>query len=439
MSLVSFEKLSRLLEVEPEMLESLEKEMARRSGRKNVLGKVADENDARVAETLRRLNLDPSSPEEIVRRALFKKIIEHEKQILYAIDAAEGRINLEKAAAFARQIARVGRGFFLKKAFAEKILTAREPENLLRFLGYKNVHEIFERHDVTEAFSALRFTESDQWMHETFESAYSNFSPEDFEEREIEIRVLGPEWKEMAKKFVEKKHHNVSHLKEFGVIFINPISEDLPGKFLRDFALLLHYFHEIEFYSKLFRRYASGPAFAVYLKSLLRGDVKDIKSTGPGDWLIVQRYLFKENPKDHRLTLPRVNPESLHWARGEMDLAAFGAEREDLDLEFWQNLDWVAAYFDNNEPLSNLSLGRDSEHNRNAALKRGNGRIVSFDLEDNVMSAVSAMEGKKEFFFYHQREALWTKIFKEYAGGEEEMEKLLLAHFTEGFIHFGSR
>jgi len=249
-------------------------------------------------------------------------------------------------------------------------------------------------------------------MHETFEKGYGGFTAADFEERAIDVRVLGPEWKEVAQRFVAKKHHNVSHLKEFGVIFLNPIAEDIPGKFLRDFALLLHYFHEIEFYSKLFRRYSGGPDFAVRLKALLRGDVKNVMTVREGEWLIVQRYLFKENPDDPRLFLPRVNPESLHWLRGERDIARLGEHEKNLGLEMWWNRDWVAFY----DEMCDC--------------------IASFDLEDNAMSAVSAAEGKQEIFGYHQREALWTKIFQEYAGGEAEAERLLIENFDKGSIVF---
>ena len=253
----------------------------------------------------------------------------------------------------------------------------------------------------------------DAWMHETFEKAYSGFTAADFEEREIEIKVLGPTWKEIAQKFVAKKHHNVSHLKEFGVIFINPIKENVPGKFLRDFALILHYFHEIDFYSRLFRKYSSGLDFSSKLKMLLRGDVPEIYKAEDGEWLIVQRYLAKENPQDPRLFLPRVNPESLHWLRGERDLTLFNVKDAKLDLRIWNNLDWVGGIFQD-----------------------GAEDIVSFDLEDNAMSLVSFMEGKEVFFNYHQREAMWTKIFMEYVGGEKKMEKLLVDNFETGVIKF---
>jgi hypothetical protein len=406
----ALQTLAKILGVEAPMLEALEREMATRTGTSNLIHEVAEENQARAREALERLGLSPVSSADTVRAALRRRIAEHEEQLLHVLRSVEGEDIFKKAAAFARQIAKAGTGFFLKKSYAEEILRERPPEKLLEFLGSAGIEKVLERHDVTETFSALRFIESDEWMHETFEAAYSHFTPEDFEEREIDIKVLGPEWREVAEKFVAKKHHNVSHLKEFGVIFLNPIAEDVPGKFLRDFALLLHYFHEVQFYSKLFSRYAAGTDFAAHLKSLLRGDVKEGTAVGAGEWLIVQRYLFKENPQDTRLFLPRVNPESMHWARGERDLALLGAEREDLDLEFWQDLDWVAAHHDHD--------------------------IVSFDLEDNAMSEVSFREGKKENLFYHQREAMWTKLFSEYAGGEAETEKLLIENFEYGVVKF---
>lgn len=189
------------------------------------------------------------------------------------------------------------------------------------------------------------------------------------------------------------------------------MKEEIPGKFLRDFALLLHYFHEIEFYSKLFRYYSKRSDFAERFKALLRGDVPSIDKAGPGDWLIVQRYLAKEDPEDPRLFIPHVNPESLHWMRGERDLTLFRPQAKHMDLNIWHNLDWVGGLYKGDQ-------------------------VVSFDLEDNAMSLVSFMEGKRENFNYHQQEAMWTKIFMEYVGGEEKTEKLLIENFENGVIEF---
>ncbi|OGY96208.1 MAG: hypothetical protein A2122_01665 [Candidatus Liptonbacteria bacterium GWB1_49_6] len=438
------EYLGKILGVSPQTLESLDRAMAKRTGREGILARVAEENEERIAATFKILDLENRSAETI-REAMKNAVLIHERQLLDFLDAAdsssqilqgetwEDKSEFDRAAILAKKIAKSEKGFFLKRSFAEEIFKKRTPENLLRYLGYGDVPELLAKHDVLEAFSALRFVESDQWMHETFDAAYGGFTADDFEERDIEIKVLGPEWHEIAQKFVAKKHHNVSHLKEFGVIFINPIKEDVAGKFLRDFALLLHYFHEIEFYSKLFRKYANAPDFASKLKALLRGDVQEIKAgegspsqvsqseTWEGNWLIVQRYLFKEDPADPRLLLPRVNPESLHWLRGERDLALFGGAGEKLNLKLWHDLDWVGGVFDNDHKDDNDKNNED---------------IVSFDLEDNAMSAVSFAEGKNELFNYHQREAMWTKIFMEYAGGEEAMEQLLIENFSSGVVSF---
>ena len=333
------DEIGGILGIAPELLQKLDAVMVKKTGRRGVLDRIAEESNGLLFLAMKALGMEQKG--HSIREVLRNTIERHERQLLQYLDKISGKTEFDKAALLARRIARVGKGFFLKHEYAKEILRKRPPRHLLEYLALKNIEELFLRFDITEAFSALRFMESDQWMHETFEAAYSRFGPDDFEERDIEIKVLGPEWKEVAAKFVAKKHHNVSHLKEFGVIFLNPIREDLPGKFLRDFALLLHYFHEVEFYSKLFRRYASGRGFAERLKALLRGDVLEVQGVKAGEWLIVQRYLFKENPKDPRLFLPRVNPEAMHWARGERDLAVLGEHETSLDLELWRNLDWI--------------------------------------------------------------------------------------------------
>lgn len=404
--------LFKILGVKPEILEKLDEEMSARTGKKGVIEKIEKENKKTITSTLNLLNSNHKETAHI-RSILRKAILAHEKELTAFLEIIEGENEFEKAAKLARKIATVKKGFFLKKEYASEILKKRPPHNLLHYIGENDIRELLRKYDVTEIFSALRFIESDEWMHKTFEETYSEFKAEDFEERGIEIKVMGPQWKEVAKKFVEKKHHNVSHLKEFGVIFINPIQENIPGKFLRDFALLLHYCHEIEFYSKLFRKYSVNGNFAEKLKMLLRGDVKEIFRADKGEWLIVQRYLAKENINDPRLFMPRVNPESMHWSRGERDLSLFKASGAKMDLSLWNNLDWIGGVF-----------------------KDGEEDVVSFDLEDNAMSLVSFMEGKEEFFNYHQREAMWTKIFSEYVGGENKMEKILMDNFDKGVVNF---
>jgi len=404
--------LARILGVDIRMLEEIDDKMSKSTGRSGVLEKLYRENQKTINSVLEKFDSNETSSDH-VRSVLRKIIYAHEGELLKFLEIIEGKNQFEKSAVLAKKIAGTHIGFFLKKNCAGEILKKRKPGNLLKFLKISSIEEAMSRYDIGELFSVLRFTETDEWMHQTFEEAYSNFTPADFEEREIEVRVLGSEWREISQKFVAKKHHNLSHLKEFGVIFLNPISEGIPGKFLRDFALFLHYFHEISFYSKLFKKYAAQNNFAEKLKSLLRGDVPEIYKASPGEWLIVQRYLHKENLNDPRLYLPRVNPEAIHWLKGERDLTLFKSQEAKLDLSLWHDLDWVGGVFGD-----------------------GDEEVVSFDLEDNAMSLVSFMEGRNESFNYHQLEAMWTKLFFAYVGGEENAEKLIIDNLDRGVISF---
>src|SRR3989344_3180988 len=229
----SVKKLSRILNVSPEMLASLEKAMEQKNGRSGVFDSVVEKNEKAVDEMFKQMQMKRDGAYHAVR-ALREAIFWDERELHKIVSKAPGNDQFEQAAHVARKMARVSKGFFLKKEHLKKVFLERPPHNLLTHLGYATVDDLIANEDLTESFSALRFVETDEWMHETFDRVYVDFTPDDFEEREIEVRVLGEQWKEIAQKFVAKKHHNVSHLKEFGIIFLNPIAQTEPGKFLRD-------------------------------------------------------------------------------------------------------------------------------------------------------------------------------------------------------------
>ena len=408
------EKLAQILGVSKEKLEELEEAM-QAAGFELTVEKVGRQNEELIERALGDLGLGRDATAEQVVEVLGKKTEESDRELYDFLGIDRGSINFERVADAARDIARESEGFFLKKEYGEQILREREPEAILQYLGYKDIDELLRKEDITEIFSALRFTETDEWMHKTFKVGYTKFTPDDFEHRPIELKVLGPQWEEVAKKYVAKKHHNVSHLKEFGVIFLNPIAQSGKGKFVRDFALLLHYFHEIAFYSRLFQKYATLSDFNQKFISLLRGDVKEVNEVGTGEWLIIQRYLWKENPEDLRLFLPHVNPEAMHWRKAEEDMVVFGRKHEEVNLEFWDNFWSVAGFFLN---------------------KKGERQLVSFDLEDNAMMVAHKAEGKDISLNYHQHEALWNKLFAEYVGGYPKLEQHILESMGKGVVQF---
>lgn len=419
----TYAELAILLGIPEKELTALDRDMGERTGRRDVLERVDTGRRLLAEAALRKLGVRVGDA-VAAERALMNHLMVAERALVGIVEGMVGRDRFEKAAALARAAVHAEPGWFLKRERIGESLRAHEPTHLLSYLGYGSVEELLGKEDALEVMSALRFMESDEWMHELFRRAYQGVGPEQFETRPIEIRVLGPRWQEIAERFVAKKHHNVSHLKEFGVIFVNPIAESIPGAFMRDFSLLFHYFHEIQFYASLFRRYAGYPDFADRFAALLRGDVKE---AGPGvsfdvmakegEWLIIQRYLMKENPHDARLALPHMNPESLHWRSAERDLVAFGKAHPETGLAFWEGLDWVGTV-----------LPRSSAEPE----------VVSFDLEDAAMSLVAAGRNEGDAFAYHMQESLWTELCAAYAGGEAELRRILVEQFEKGIITFST-
>ncbi len=412
------DKLAKMLRTKPEVVLDLEKKLEKVTGKTGVVEGIAEQNDMLIKHSFSELGIGSQNRDaETVYQALIGQLEnfdEHLYNYLDKPDLSKMSVVCGKLCETALTLNQPQKGFFIKKDRAIQMLEKFPPQNLLDYFGHRTVAELVEKRGFASVFSSLRFGQSGQWMHKFFDGAYNDLTPSDFEEREVELKVLETIWLAVAEKFLEKKYHNVSHLKELGVIFVTPIKIDTPGETLRMFTLLLHYLNEVPFYSKLFRKFSTEPNFSDKLKSLLRGDVPENKllttnySLQTVSFRIVQRYLAKDDPDDFRLLEPHVNPEAEHWYKARNDLRKIA-----LPSEVWtkegQDLDFVGDFF----PSSS-----------------GGEQLVSFDLIDLVMSLVKKGEIK---YLYHQQEALWNKIFIEYLG-RDKLEKLVEENIISGFI-----
>ncbi len=417
--MTSQEKLAKILRTTPRVILNMEKKMSEITKKTKVIDDLIEENERRIGHTLALFNCQDYKTENVFK-SLIKKLKEDDKALYNLFKRPSGTTNkgLKTLFNFATKLSNIEPLFVLKKEKAEEILRKNPPPNIIKSLKYKGIDELLEKEDLIEVFCALRFVESNKWMHKTFDKTYKNLSPKDFEKRKLDLRVLSIKWLKIAESFIEKKYHNISHLKELGVIFIIPLKIDTPGEVLRLFSLILHYSHELDFYSKLFEKAAktalsnNGTKFGKSLISLLKGEVlKELPRTNKRmSWMIIQQYLAKHNKNDPRLFIPHVNPEAIHWKKAEDDMAKLGKKYENIDLEFWLELDWVGSLFDKKD---------DSKE------------LVSFDLVDTIMSLV---EDKGQIkYLYHHQEALWNKIFREYMG-DENLEKLMIENFDKGYI-----
>lgn len=408
-----YQKLARILRIEPESLVSLESSMEKVTGRKNIIEKIYIENDTLVDRLVNEFYVVNPTFENVS-----KAIIDRLKHLDIQLQDALGHPSLfndkESLFATAEYLVDGDKYNFLKVEKAKDMLRKYPPAEIMKFLGYGNVDQMLEKEDIFELFCALRFIETTEWMHNFFSLAYNDITPDDFEKRKINVIVLKRRWLKAAEIFMKKKYHNVSHLKELGVIFIIPIPLDTYGELTRVLTLVLHYKNEIAFYTSLFDKYSRDPDFNLQFQSLLRGDVNNETASEGFRWRIVQRYLTKDNPNDPRLFEPHINPEAVHWYLAEEDLSKLTVKFPGTAFGFWKGLDWVGDFFPD---------------------KANQEELVSFNLIDTVMSLV---EKEKIFYLYHHQEALWNKIFQEYFSFDE-MRSMMIGNFKKGYIEFKSK
>ncbi|HEY4520663.1 MAG TPA: hypothetical protein VJJ72_02585 [Candidatus Paceibacterota bacterium] len=368
-----YKEISEVLGVRAEYLEKIDQLLVSKSNKRDVFELIIQE--------LEQNQFKPSFEQEI-----------------FDIDRSISSKYGPNISAAALSIYTSPKGFFIRREKAVELLKNNPPLNLLDYFHYSSVDELMDKEGFESVMSSLRFTQTDQWMHSFFDTAYGGITSQDFEDRDVQIVILDPKWPQIAEKFLKKKLHNVSHLKEFGIIFVIQDQEIIPGETLRTLLLLLHYLHEVPFYSGLLRRYASDHDFVAKLQSLLRGDVLDagkIDKEQVSRWPIIQRYLAKDDPDDPRLFIHHVNPEAEHWYLVGQDLRRVESKLGIEGIGKWSDTDWTGS-----------------------------------NLIDLVMTTVKKGEVK---YLYHRREAMWNRVFAGHLG-RDTMNALVEENIIKGYI-----
>lgn len=410
------QKIAKLLRTPEAVIADIFSKMEKITGKMGVAEKIYEENQAIVKAKLSELGIDSEKADIQKVGAEILKKTEQADRAFFEFLGRPSFSSPEDCAKLVKLVQEIkieeGKGFFIKEEKLKNFLFLNPPKNILAALGYSGVEEMIQKEDLYEIFAALRFVESEHWLNQIFFRPYNDLTADNFEERPVKVKVLSEKWQKIGEKFVGKKLHNISHLKEAGIVFLIPIkAEHTQGQTLEIFSLILHYMHEIDFYCKLFRKYAAQPNFGVNLVKLVSGEVSLwVMPKGVMNWRIIQRYLAKLDPQDPRLFEPHVNPETIHWLKAEKEIDALAQKNPQLGLAFWKGVDdFVGEVF---------PAGKKGED------------ILSFDLLDNL---VSLTHGGLQKYLYHQQEALWNKIFIEFMG-EEKLEEMIIENMEKGFI-----
>ncbi|MFH1937964.1 MAG: hypothetical protein ABIJ60_00280 [Patescibacteria group bacterium] len=409
-------KLAKLLRISEEVLLGLEKKMERISGKKGIIEKIVQENEEKISQKLKELNLTRENRAEEVYQALIRKteetdqiLIKHFHELdLSVVTGCRSLINSVK------ELTGNLTNYYLKESKAMELLKLNPPKQIMASLGYGNdVDKMLEKEDCFEIFCALRFAEDSKWLNSVFFKPYKDLKKDDFEEREIKVIVLSEKWAGIGKKFLGKKLHHMSHLKEMGIVFVIPLTEQNPGEVLYLFFMSLHYIYEVDWHARLFETYRQEPNFAEKIIGALKVEttIDPLVDDEKMSWRLIPAYLAKNNPDDPRLFEPHINPEDWHYNRTVLAIQRFANRFPEAGLDFWSGLNVVGDYFQT----------KNSEE-----------EFISFDLFDNGISFL----GKSDFNsrqFYHQQEALWNKIFVEYMG-EEKTDKLMMDNLSKGMV-----
>lgn len=415
------QKIAQILRVDKDALIDLEKRLSEATQKKDVIEKIVYDNEAIMRARLDSLSLGRRSPAKDVYNGIISRVESDDYKIFEALGrpSAASSEDWNKVIKTISEFSAPPMGFFLKNEKASELLRQEPPATLLKILDYGSVDEMLRKENLYEVWSALRFIEGGEWLNNVFFKQYETLKPGDFEHRPVSMIAMPERWITLSEGFISKKHYNISHLKELGLVFVLPLQSDISGQTLRNFSMIFHYLNEVPYYSDLFQEFARDEnTFAKNLVALLRGDAvskqaaRELPATPKSRWLIIQQYLAKDDPNDWRLFEPHLNPEVIHWEKAEEMLIRCRGKLKDFtfDLSFWHDTGWVGEYFP-------TEAGMDV--------------LVSFNLVDAVMSLVQEKEMAK--YLYHHQEALWNKIFKEYFG-EDILEATIKKNIIPGWI-----
>lgn len=294
----------------------------------------------------------------------------------------------------------------LKHSVAKQMLKKTPPKAVMKHLGYRSIDSMLKRESIGELYGALRFAEDPKWLN-SFNEQYKKLKPTDFETRTIEVITMPADrWSDLAAPFIHKKRHNITHLKELGVILMLPIKPDagLRGITIFTLPLLFHYLNEIRLYSAFFKLQQVKPHFGTIIAQTLIAEppAAAVLAGQHIHWRVIQRYFGKlETEKHPEIFEPHVQPEDLHWRRAESLLYEV-----DPELRFWQDIDYVGAMHD--------------------------GRPVPFNLLDVAASYVNQSH-YEDRAIYHFRESLWNEVFVRYMG-QQVLEEQVLSQLDNSMI-----
>lgn len=393
--------LRDLLDAEEPVFSLALRQLEQASGRPGADARLIGDITEKTHKAMRQLRLDPADTTgREFYQALLARVREDNERVTKLIggkDSSDVRQLVPLMIDAANKVKFNRRVFVLKHDKAKSMLRQMPPKKLMEHLGYETVDAMLDNEDFDEMYTALRFSEGDQWLND-YNELFKTITAADYEERDIRILAMNHDkYVDLAEKFTKKKLHNVTHTKELGTIVVVPLREShSKGLTLKTLPLLLHYLNEVKLYSNFFKLKARQPHFGeIVVETLIADPGSASQMAGQNvHWRVIQRYYGKLKDDGHKQAFePHVHPEDLHWRRAENLLYDI-----DPKMEFWEDQDYVGMLFD--------------------------GLPVSVNFVDVSLGYANEMSYETRYI-YHMRESLWNEIFIRYMGYSNLEQQIL--------------
>lgn len=392
--------LSQLVGIPEQSLGLQLKQLEIASGTPSIDVRLTAEIIGKVHLRTRALGLDPddTTPQELYQ-SLLGLVGKHDQFLVQRIggssttDVAD---LLPRIRHFISKIPIPKSAWVMKLSVAKRILKSSPPRKVMKHLGYRSVDSLLKRESISELFIGCRLLESKEWQN-TLLKKYSKLLPADFENRDIEIILLdGNKWGDACAYVVQASRHNISHLKELGVIAILPLPiSRLEGVTIVLLPLILHYMNEIRTYSTYFKIRQVRKDFGHILsETIIHDPARHANMAGQHvHWRTIHRYFGSMNADFSSLFEPHIQAEDMFWRKAEAVLYKI-----EPALHFWHDMDFVGSY----QPS----------------------HIVSFNLIDVAISYVNRLPLTAQQIS-HMRESLRNELYVRYFGTDTLKKQVL--------------
>ncbi len=343
-----------------------------------------------IAEIQSKFNqkLSHTSAEPYIAEDIYSKLKQRINQIDSSFNKYFGSPDLKKKKGveaivkYALSMAQPVGILFLKEGKARDILIEHPPLKLMEHLRYKTINELFDNEDIYEMYCVLRTSEKKEWFNKFLE-LMQYVGVNDFEQRDINIKILNPDKYPSLIPILQKKQPLWDE-RVMGCVFGIPFSklDGCPVPTIRTLTRAYHYFTELSYHSK-FIDIVSEASFGDRLKTVLNGQY--------------QKHNFFE---------PHALLENLYWSKTCEFL--FKDQNNISELDFW---------------MDGLDVGGFLKSKGDMQI------IISF----NILDSITNTSKRKEFPGNTRMLAgvIKRKVFDQYFG---DTEIKLLENMDRGYI-----